>query len=314
MTLDLKSESGKKVLYRMISDVDVVMEGFRPGQVQSMDIGPESLIELNNDLIYCSISGYGQDGPYRERAGHDLNYAGYAGLLDMTRSEPDKKPAIPGVPITDLAAGVHAAYQVVSALLGRELGNSFDNHIDVSMTEAALSFTQIVNSEAFTGENPRPGETALTGEFPCYGIYPTRDDKYVTLSCLEPKFWSNFCEAVDREEWIDRHLSDDESTKERLRSDLKELFRTKTRDEWEEKLGDKDVMVGSVYEPEEVLEDDHFNARGIINRDEFRVDLKNRSSIKERDWPAKGEHTESVLRSFGFDQDHIHTLEEEDVI
>jgi alpha-methylacyl-CoA racemase len=273
----------------------------------------EDLSEVNEELIYCSISGYGQDGPFADRAGHDLNYEGYAGFLDMTRSRLDQAPAIPGVPVADLAAGLQAGYQIVSSLLGRELGNDYDRYLDVSMAESALSLTQVVLAAALAGEDPRPGETLLTGKYPCYGIYPTRDDKYVTLSALEPKFWLNFCEAVDRPELEELHLSEDASQRTKLRDELEALFRTKPRDEWEDQLGDEDVMVGAVLEPSEVVETDHFLERDAIDTEEYRVNLVGNSDTEKRDWPEKGEHTEEVLSGCGYSRDELNTLRNEEV-
>jgi crotonobetainyl-CoA:carnitine CoA-transferase CaiB-like acyl-CoA transferase len=314
ISLDLSDEPGQEVLRRLASNADVVVEGFRPGVMESLNVSYDDLSALNEDLIYCSISGYGQDGPFADRAGHDLNYEGYAGFLDMTRSRLDRAPAIPGVPVADLAAGLQAGYQIVGALLGRELGNDYERYLDVSMAESALSLTQVVLAAALAGEDPRPGETLLTGKYPCYGIYPTRDDKYVTLSALEPKFWSNFCEAVERPDLEELHLSEEASQRTKLRGELETLFRTKSRDEWEDKLGDEDVMVGAVLEPSEVVETDHFLERDTINTEEYRVNLVGGSDSEKRDWPEKGEHTEEVLSESGYSSEELNRLRDEGIV
>lgn len=314
ITLDLSTDRGRELLHRLAENADVVMEGFSPGTVDSLGVGPGDLREQNGDLIYCSISGYGQDGPYADRPGHDLAYAGYVGLLDMTRSGPGDPPAIPGVPVTDMAAGLQAAYRVVTALLSRELGNDYDAHLDVSMAESALSLMQVVNAEAMAGQNPRPGETPLTGKYPCYGIYPTSDDRYVTLSALEPKFWSAFCDAVGRPELEELHLSEEEGERERLAEGLTELFRSRSLEEWEDELGDEDVMVGSVLKPNEAVENEHFLARGVLDVEECRVNLSGDTSDTAGGWPDLGEHNAEVLGILGVTPSEVQDLAEAGVV
>ncbi len=313
MTLDLSEPRGQEILHRLVQDCDVLIESFRPGTMESLGGAPSDLISRNNSLIYCSISGYGQDGPYADRPGHDLNYAGYVGLVDMTRSGPEAPPAIPGVPITDLAGGLQAAYRIVSSLLARELGNDYENVLDVSLAESALSFMQVVHTVALAGEDPRPAETLLTGEYPCYGIYPTKDDHYVTLSALEPKFWEAFCREVEREDLLDLHLSEENADREYLAEELTSLFRSRTRDEWEDFLGGSEVMVGSVLKPSEVVENEHFLERGIFDLEESRVNL-DREEHDRRHWPEMGEHNEDVLSEVGYSNDTVRTLEEEGIL
>lgn len=314
VTLDLSTDRGTSLFHELARDADVVLESFSPGTVDSLGVGPGDLLEENGDLIYCSISGYGQDGPYASRPGHDLTYAGYVGLLDMTRSGSEDPPAIPGVPVADLASGLQAAYRIVTVLLARELGNDFENHLDVSMAEAALSFMQVVTSETMAGEEPRPGETILTGKYPCYGIYPTADDRFVSLSALEPQFWSAFCEAVNRPDLEELHLSDEETERKQLSEELTDLFRARTLSEWEETLGDEDVMVGSVLEPKEVAENEHFRARGVLDPVEFRVNLSGDCSTEAQDWPELGEHTEEILKELEVSDADLGELRKADVI
>lgn len=313
LTLDLSQSEGQNVLHRLVRECDVLLEGFSPGTMESLGGAPSDLLSVNDSLIYCSISGYGQDGPYADRPGHDLTYAGYVGLVDMTRSGSDALPAIPGVPITDMAGGLQAAYRIVCSLLARELGNDYDHVLDVSLAESALSFMQVVHTAAIAGEDPRPGETLLTGEYPCYGVYPTKDDHYVTLSALEPKFWEAFCREAGREDLMDLHLSEEPSEREYLAGELTSLFRSRTRDEWEESLGDADVMVGSVLEPSEVVEDEHFLERGVFDFDEYRVGLGGGNG-DSRSWPEMGEHSEGILREVGYSAEDVRDLKENEII
>lgn len=313
LALDLSREDGQDVLYRLVEECDVLLEGFSPGTMESLGAAPADLLPHNDSLIYCSISGYGQDGSYASRPGHDLTYAGYVGLVDMTRSGPEAPPAIPGVPITDMAGGLQAAYRIVCSLLARELGNDYENVLDISLAESALSFMQVVHTMAMAGQEPRPGETLLTGEYPCYGVYPTQDDHYVTLSALEPKFWEAFCREVDREDLLELHLSDEEAERERLADELTALFRSRTRDEWERTLGDADVMVGSVLEPSEVVENEHFLERGVFDLEEYRVNLIG-GDTPTMSWPKMGEHSETILEEAGYSDEDVRMLREDGVI
>ena len=191
ITLNLKTEEGRAIFLRLVRDADVVLESFRPGVMERLGLGHERLREVQPGIIYCVISGYGQDGPYRLRAGHDLNYAGYAGLLHYNRG-PNGEPAMPPTQLGDLAGGSFlAVVGILAAVVGRtQTGEG--RKIDVSMTEGVMSLLPLVASAYLnTGKAPRPGHSALDGGLPCYNIYETKDGRHVTLAALEPKFWHN---------------------------------------------------------------------------------------------------------------------------
>lgn len=320
VTIDLKSERGIDVFYRLVEETDVVFEQFRPGVADRLGVGYEDVSEHNPSVVYCSLSGYGQSGPYRDRVGHDLNYAGFAGLIDMTRPSPEDSPVIPGYPIGDMAGGVFSALSIVGALLSRELGEGDGTYIDVSMTDAVLSFSQAVAALAMYGDDPRPGETELTGKYPCYDVYETKDGRYVTIAALEPKFWENLCEALGTEHLVERHRAEDESVREAVREELQSEFRSKTRDEWERQLGEADVMCGLVNTPAEALEDPHIQHRELVGGDEelprigYPAEVKDGLGGSEEFIPEMGEHTEDVLQEYGFDEEEIETLKNEGVI
>lgn len=320
ITLDLKNEQGKAVFYRLVEDADVVFEQFRPGVADRLGVGYDDVIEHNRDIIYCSLSGYGQSGPYRDRVGHDLNYSGFAGLMDMTRDSADESPRIPGYPIGDMAGGVFSALSIVSALLSRELGEGSGEYLDISIMDTVLSFSQAVMGPAMYGEDPRPGETELTGKFPCYDVYRTKDDRYVTVAALEPKFWETLCNELGTEHLLEKHRADDSAVRQAVREELQSTFETKTRDEWEEKLGDKDVMIGLVNTPTEVLDDPHVQQRGIVTGGDelprIGYPAKTEGGFDELDdyVPGMGEHTEQVLETFGFDEDELTDLRNSGVI
>jgi crotonobetainyl-CoA:carnitine CoA-transferase CaiB-like acyl-CoA transferase len=322
VTIDLKRDDGLAVFYELVADADVVIEGFRPGVAERLGVDDEAVREHNPDVVYCSLSGYGQTGPYRDRVGHDLNYASVAGLVDMTRTRTDGDPAIPGYPIGDMAGGVFAAFSVVSALLGRSLGNRTGTSLDVSMTDAVLSFAQPVASAAFAGGDPRPRETELTGKLPCYDVYRTADDRYVSIAALEPKFWQNLCEALEHPDLVEKHHAEDDAVREAVRETLAATFRSQTQAEWEDELGDRDVMFAPVRTPKEAISDPHVTARGLVEDDGTSVPRigfpANASPPVERDatsgLPGRGEHTTEVLEAVGIDESTIESLRDRDVV
>src|SRR5439155_13050144 len=205
MTLNLKLQAGREIFLRMVRQADVVLESFRPGVMDRLGLGYEQLKEANPGIVYCGISGYGQDGPYRLRAGHDLNYAGYAGLLDYNRG-PGGEPAMPPTQLGDLAGGSYmAVIGILAAVVGRaQTGEG--RKIDVSMTEGVMSLLSLVAGAYLnTGKAPRPGHSRLDGGLPCYNIYEAKDGKYVTLAALEPKFWNTFCTHIGHLELLPFH-------------------------------------------------------------------------------------------------------------
>lgn len=316
VAVDLKTDAGREAFYRLVADADAVFEQFRPGVVKRLGVDYETVREHNDDVVYCSLTGYGQTGPYADRAGHDINYVGLAGLLDMTREDEHARPQVPGYQIGDLGGGLFAAFAIVGALLARELGNAGGQYVDVSMTDVVASFSQSVAHEALSGEAPRPGETPLTGAFPWYDVYECADGRYVTLGALEPKFWEAFCEAVGREELVDAHTTDDPAEREALREELADVFARKSRDEWADELGDE-TTTAPVLTPAEAFEHPQLAARGVVKRPDDappRVGFPARGTeIDERtegEVPGHGEHTDEMLREAGMTDDEITDVRE----
>ncbi|WP_049898870.1 CaiB/BaiF CoA-transferase family protein [Natrinema sp. J7-1] len=315
IALDLKSRGGREAFYELVADADVVFEQFRPGVADRLEIDDETLREYNDELVYCSLSGYGGTGPDAERAGHDLNYVGVAGLLDMTREDESMAPQIPGYQIGDLGGGLFAAFSIVGGLLSRELGNGGE-YVDVAMTDVVASFSQAVAHEALTGGDPRPGETPLTGKFPWYDVYETADGRYVTLAALEPKFWTTFCEEVDREALIDAHGTDDPAELAGVREELEALFASRSRDAWLANLSEE-TMVGPVCTPAEALEHPQLEAPGLVERPAdappriaFPARGSNVPDTHDESVPEHGEHTDELLASVGYDESERAALRE----
>ncbi len=315
VTLDFKDDRAREAFSHLAADADVVVESFRPGVADRLGVGYEDVRTVAPEVVYCSLSGFGATGPNRDRAGHDLNYVGMAGLLDMTRAERGGRPAIPGFPIADVAGGLFAAFAIVSALLDRELGEGGGEHLDVGLTDVVVGLSGAIATQAFDGEDPHGRETTLTGEFPCYDVYETDDDRYVTFAALEPEFWANFCSAVDRPDLLDRQYAADLAEREAVREALAEVFRERTREEWEDFLGGEDAMVAPVYSLAEALESDQVRERGlVVDGEDPRVGFPARLSgglpDGEEAIPELGEHTGEVLRERGIDEGTITELRE----
>ncbi|TYL37337.1 CoA transferase [Natronococcus pandeyae] len=317
VAIDLKSERGRSAFYRLVEQADVVFEQFRPGVSDRLGIDYETLTTYNDSLIYCSLTGYGQNGPWSNRAGHDLNYVGLAGLLDMTRESPTAKPQMPGYPVADMAGGLFAAFAIVEALLARELGNAEGSYIDVAMADVVASFSQSVAYQALTDNpaEPRPGETHLSGELPWYDTYEAADGKWVALAALEKKFWRAFCEAVDRGDLIEIHGSRNSAELEALRSALSDLFQERTREEWETVLDGVDAAFSGVYAPSEMVDHPQISERGIVERPDDRPPrigfpaCRSESSESARESvPELGEHTSKYLSEVGYDPEEIEEL------
>ncbi len=318
MTLNLKSPEGREIFLRLVRQADVVLESFRPGVMERLGLGYEQLKEIHPGLIYCAISGYGQDGPYRLRAGHDLNYAGYAGLLHYNRG-PHGEPAMPPTQLGDLAGGSFmAVIGIMTALLGRtQTGEG--RMIDVSMTEGVMSLLPLIATAYLnTGVAPQPGQSALDGGLPCYNIYETQDGKHITLAALEYKFWHTFCTRIGHLELLPFHQPVGPGEREQAIDTLHAIFKTKTRDEWLAELADIDACVGPVYSIDEALNDPHAQARGmsVTSRpvgetgEAFRTlpSFPRISGVENEQRyapPGLGQHTAEILHQIGYNDTEI---------
>ncbi|MFB6117290.1 CaiB/BaiF CoA transferase family protein [Halosegnis sp.] len=304
VALDLTTDTGLAAFDALAAEADAVIEGFAPGTAEQLGVGHKRLREVNPELVYCSLSGYGGTGPRRDRPGHDLNYVAATGLLDMNRQDDSEQPRVPGAPVADMAGGLAAAVAVLAGLLSREVGDGGGTYIDASLAEAALSVTMPTAALAFDN-NPRPGETPLSGAYPWYDIYEASDG-WVTLAALEEPYWVAFCEAAGRPELADAHGTTDTAERAALRETLADLFAERSATEWERLCGDTG-MLARVQTPREAVSDETFRERGVVHDGRVGFPAQVNGSVPSggEAVPARGEHTEELLQEVNFDPDRL---------
>jgi crotonobetainyl-CoA:carnitine CoA-transferase CaiB-like acyl-CoA transferase len=317
--INLKSVEGRDVLERLVAAADVLIESFRPGVMDRLGVGYERLRERNPALVYCAISGYGQDGPGRDRSGHDTNYLALNGLLGLT-GERDGPPVQSAGQIADIGGGaLMAAVGIMVALRERERSGA-GQLVDCSMFDGALSWLSMVAAEALaTGRPPRRGELQLAGRIVCYRPYRCADG-YVSLGALEPKFWQAWCDGVGRPDLIDGQFEPPGSP---THAAVSEIFVRRTRDQWSAFASEHDCCLEPVLDLEEVLDSELVRARQmIVAIDQPGADRPVRqlgTPIKLSRTPAQpgrapapalGEHTDEVLGRAGFSEHEIASLHE----
>jgi crotonobetainyl-CoA:carnitine CoA-transferase CaiB-like acyl-CoA transferase len=317
--LNLKDERAQEVFYRLANSADVVVEGFRPGVAKRLGVDYETIHARNQRVVYCSLSGYGQTGPYAGLVGHDLNYISIGGALGMT-GWPGQPPAIPLNVIADFAGGgLYAAFAILAGVIAREKTGR-GQYIDMAMSDGVTSLLTMAAGQFFaSGHALRPGEEMLNGAWPCYNVYETKDGKWLSIGCLEPWFWKELCEALGCEEFVP-HQSNREKFSEMF-DWFRAKFREKDRDEWFEELRHRDICIGPVYGMDEVFADPHVRERGMsieIEHPEFGAVRQVGVGPKFSDTPGavrtmaprRGEHTDELLREAGYTDEEIAALRE----
>ncbi len=323
VALNLKAEAGKAVFRRLAATADAVVEQFRPGVMDRLGLGWESLKALNPSLVYCALTGFGQDGPYRNRVGHDINYVAIGGLLHLTGLE-GGPPVLPGVPVADLSAGMTAALGILAALLARaRVGEG--RFVDVSMLDSVMSWLGLQAALlGATGKVPQRGRWFLGGVLPGYQVYETKDGRHITVGALEDKFWRNLCVALGREDLIP-FAEPDEPKRREVQAELARLFKAKTRDEWCAQLAEVEVCFGPVYDLAEAFADPQIMHRGMAAEVPLPegtsmvlpgtpLHLSSGTRTRHEPPPSLGEHTVAILARAGYSREEIAALQTAGVI
>ncbi len=280
--LNLKEEGGRDALLRLVDTADVLVEGNRPGVMERLSLGWNVLHTRNPRLVVCSVTGYGQDGPFASRAGHDLNYMAIAGGLGLNGTR-DGPPMPLSVQVADIGGGgLQAAVEILGALVAVQRGGE-GRWLDVAMTDGAVSWLALAFAERAAGTPILRGGQLLAGRYACYRVYECKDGRYYSVAALEPKFWSTLCEALGSPDLIESQYS----TSPGLQRAVELIFATRTRDEWEEKLSGLDVCCEPVLDLEEVSSHPQIVARRLFERS------------KQGRAPRLGEHTAELLREIG---------------
>ena len=258
--VDLKSDAGREAILRLAKSVDVVIESYRPGVAARLGVGYEDLKKVNPKIVYCSTSGYGQDGPYAQWVGHDINYLAVGGFLGCSGTDAEGKPAIPGATVADSAGGgMHAALSIIAALLNAEKTGA-GSYLDVSITDGVLNLMSLyLDQYLATGEETRPNNAVLTGKYAWYGIYTCGDGQHISVGAIEGHFFKNLCRLLDCEAFSGSQY--DAAKQDDMRAAFAARFKTKSRDEWVGILAGADTCTAPVLSISEVTTDIHLRAR-----------------------------------------------------
>lgn len=310
--IDLKSDAGKEILLKLVAEHDVVLESFRPGVLDKLGVGYEVMKGVKPEIVYCAITGYGQDGPFKLRAGHDMNYLGLNGLLGLTGAT-GGPPVQAAGQIADIGGGAQmAAIAILAALVSGKGAN-----LDISMTDGAMSWLAMPAASALAGDVRRRGDVDLAGKWVCYMPYEAADG-WVSCGALEPKFWKSFCEGVGREDLIAKQF---ELAGSEGHAEIAEVFKSKTRAQWAAFNDERDCCIEPVLELDEALDSELVAARGMI----LAIDQPGVGEVRQlaspivvdgerpsRSEPAPGfgEHTDEVLAGLGYDRAAIAALRE----
>jgi len=319
LRLDLKQARGREVLLHLARAADIVVESFRPGVSDKLGIGYEALRAVNPKIVYCAITGYGQTGPLAMAAGHDLNYIGFAGVLDQIGIDAGQ-PAIPNLQVGDLLGGAMTAVMGILAALFDAQRTGQGRLVDVAMSEAVLAHNLFPLFALQTaGAVPARGGDILSGGDAGYGVYATADGRYMAVAPLEQKFWQVFCEAIGRPDWQARHGARGAAAAA-LRRELVELFASRSQAYWRDFFANVDCCVTPVLDVAEALEHPQFRARGmVVQADGLTqyappVRLSGWVFAVDRAAPSPGEHSEEILRESGFGEQEIAALKAASVI
>ncbi|KAF0810178.1 CoA-transferase [Alcanivorax sp. S71-1-4] len=317
--IDLKQQRGLEAFLRLARSADIVIEGFRPGVADRLGISYDVLSKLNPKLVYCSISGYGQTGPYRDAPGHDLNYCGFTGVADQIGFDA-QSPALSNVPLADLMGGTLTALMGIQAALFDAQRSGRGRYVDMSISDGVLAHAVMPLATLGTHGHTYPaGGDTLSGGLPCYGLYRTRDGRFMAVGALERKFWDRFCELIERPDLTDKHRSRDAAVNRAVHAELTALFASQDQEHWAERFRDNDCCVTPVLKLEEALQHEQFRARDMVLETEHPtygpvtqaacpVRMSQFQFSLRRHAPLPGEHTREILKETGLSDADINEL------
>ena len=267
LVLDLKRPADRERLLAEVADADVVVETFRPGVARRLGVDYEACRKVNERVIYCAITGYGQEGELANVPGHDVNYSARSGILGLSTDD-HGEPVVVGLPITDVAGGLHAAVAILAAVHYQRRTNK-GQYIDISIVDASLGLVGLQLMKALAGHPPRKStDMNLGAADPAYGMYRTRDGKHITIGCLEEKFWRRLCQLLEREDLIQRRVDEPEA----VRRELAAIFAREDRAHWDRLLADQDVCYAPVLDIDELVEDARVRGAVVTIPDERGVE------------------------------------------
>ncbi|MFI5398544.1 MAG: CaiB/BaiF CoA transferase family protein [Candidatus Binatia bacterium] len=323
IALNLKTPEGLQVFRRLVEKADAIQEGFRPGVADRLGVGYEAARKINPGIVYASLTGYGQTGPYREKAGHDINFESIAGFIGLN-GRAGGGPVIPGALVADFAAGgMSAAIHILSALLRRERTRQ-GAYCDVSLTDAVFEANSMaIGAYLGSGEEIRRGESFYSGMWPWYDLYTTKDGKYVSVGAVEPYFYENLCRTLGREDLLDQQWAADQ--REEIRREFAKTFKSKTQAEWVALFDGVNACVTPVYSPGEAVADPQMRARNMVTELDHPVHEKAQmvgsmfkldgTPLEARTWMLwPGQHTEEILEEHGFSSSEVADLRENGVV
>jgi len=311
LAVNYRNPQGREILLKLAAEADVVIEGFRPGVVARWGFDYGAARKVKADIIYCSLSGYGQEGPYRDRAGHDLNYLAIGGAVALNARR-GERPVPYGLPVADLSGAMLAGMAILSALVGRERTGQ-GMYLDMALLDGVISWmTPLVAAAHFSGIEVSAGSLPLLGGLACFDIYETADGKYLTLAAIEPPFWGAFCTVTGRADLLSRQFD------RALGTEIAAIFRQRSRKDWLVAFAGKDGCVEPVNSFAEVLAHPQVRQRGYVREENGDPTGINSPFIFARrplsPAPALGEHSAEILQSVGFDNEEIEALAKQGLV